>query len=214
MRTVVMGRADTSAISSKKFQLKIFLISIALMLVVFTIDLLTPLGVALGVLYVVVIITSLWLDDARYVYLFAVACSLFTILGVYLPSQGDASWMVFADRALAVFVIWTTAIITIKWRASEQQLFGYFKEAEKEQEKKQIYYATMSGAQHITNNLLNGLKLVEMEINNHPEFDKEVSDLFDGMLDEANTLMKKLSNVEHIDAESIKNSVTSNKLKS
>ncbi|MGD8926007.1 MAG: hypothetical protein PVG20_04115 [Thioalkalispiraceae bacterium] len=202
-----------SASPNKKSRTKILVISLLVTLAVFVIDILTLLGVAIGVLYVLVIIISLWLDESRYVYMFAIICSLLTAAGYFLSPDGGEFWSVVANRFMAIFVIWTTAIIAIKWRASEQQLINYVKDAEKEQEKKNIYYATMSSAQHITNNLLNGLKLVEMEIKEHPKFNSEVTYLFDGMLDEANNLMKKLSSVEHIDAESIKKSVTSTKRK-
>ena len=75
------------------------------------------------------------------------------------------------------------------------------------EEKEKIYLATIHGAQHITNNLLNQLQLVEFEIKKHSEFDKEVSSLFKGMLAEANSLMIDLSSVDKIDDEIIAQSV-------
>ena len=67
--------------------------------------------------------------------------------------------------------------------------------------------ATIFGAQHITNNLLNELQLVDIEIKNHPDFDKEIVSMFEDMLSETNLLMKQLSEVQNIDEEVIKKAV-------
>ena len=74
-------------------------------------------------------------------------------------------------------------------------------------EKEEVYFATIRGAQHVVNNLLNGLILVDMEIEKHPTFDKETSVLFHEMLYESKKLIDKLSSVELITPESIKKSV-------
>lgn len=80
-------------------------------------------------------------------------------------------------------------------------------------EKETIYVASIQSAQHVINNLLNQLKLVELEVKNQPDFDKEVANLFVVMLDEAGGLMKQLSSVKQIDAEEIKRSVSPQKNK-
>lgn len=74
-------------------------------------------------------------------------------------------------------------------------------------EKEEVYFATIRGAQHVVNNLLNGLILVDMEIGKHPTFNKETSALFHEMLYESKKLIDKLSSVELITPESIKKSV-------
>ena len=73
--------------------------------------------------------------------------------------------------------------------------------------KEKIYLATMHGALHIINNLLNQLKIVELEIKNNPDFDKEISELFDNMLFEASSLLKEFSSVKTIEAEEIIKSI-------
>jgi len=67
--------------------------------------------------------------------------------------------------------------------------------------------ATIHGAQHITNNLLNQLKLVERRIAITPEIDREIVSRLSDMLAEAKRLMEKLSSVEIIEEETIKDSV-------
>ena len=78
-------------------------------------------------------------------------------------------------------------------------------------EKEAIYLASIIGAQHVTNNLLNQLQLVELEINKQPSFDKEIAKCFVDMQAEANGLMKKLSSVKEIEADEIKRSVSSDR---
>lgn len=76
-----------------------------------------------------------------------------------------------------------------------------------EKEKEKIYLATMHGVQHITNNLLNELKIVELEIENHPKFDKKVLSMFHDMQTQAMSLMKALSTVDKIDDKTIRSSI-------
>ena len=80
-------------------------------------------------------------------------------------------------------------------------------EALRQREKENVYKATVSGTQHILNNLLNQLSLVRIEIDKHPDFDKDVSIAFDKIKNEAKKLVDKLSSVEEIDEENIKKSV-------
>lgn len=96
-------------------------------------------------------------------------------------------------------------MLGLKWLHSEESVINLIKDVDLEKEK--IYLATMHGAQHITNNLLNELKVVEFEIKKHADFDKEIVTMFDNMLIEADDLMCKLSEVNDIDEESIKNSI-------
>lgn len=74
-------------------------------------------------------------------------------------------------------------------------------------EKEAIYLASIQSAQHVIYNLLNQLKLVELEVKKQENFDKEIAELFGGMQAEAKGLMKKLSSVKEIDADEIKRSV-------
>jgi len=126
-------------------------------------------------------------------------------LGFYLSPPGGELWKVISNRSLALLAIWVTTILALKWKCYKEEASLLEHKIEKEKEK--IYLATIHGAQHITNNLLNELKLVELEIENHPKFDKEVLSMFGNMLTEANTLMKNLSTVDKIDDKSIRQSI-------
>lgn len=77
----------------------------------------------------------------------------------------------------------------------------------KEKEKADVYKATISGSQHIINNLLNKLQLIELEMKKHSGFSPEKIDMLRKMTLEAKELLKKLSSVKDLDEVSIKKSV-------
>lgn len=74
-------------------------------------------------------------------------------------------------------------------------------------EREEIYLATIHGAQHITNNLLNGLILIGLEIDKHPEFDEKRRQQFFDLIDDSKSLISQLSSVDDINAEKIRKSV-------
>ncbi len=184
---------------------RLIALSLALMVIILCIDLSLPLGVAGGVPYVAVILVSLWFAKTHYIVNLGVVCSALVILGYFFSPDGGELWKVLFNRSLAIFAIWITVVLSIKWRLSEQAARDILRNTEKE--KQLIYKATIHGAQHITNNLLNQLKLVEMEIEKHPDFDSDVVASFDTMMSEANSLMQELSSVDSMDEESITLSV-------
>ena len=185
--------------------LKLNIVSALLALIIFIMDLQVPLGVAGGVPYIMVILLSLWSPKPYLILYIATVCSVLTLLGFYFSPAGGELWAVISNRAIAIFAIWVTAILVFRWKSQANKLLVANKAIEKEKEK--IYLATIYGAQHITNNLLNELKLVELEIEKHPSFDKKVLLMFKDMLAEANTLMKELSTVENIDGDDIRKSI-------
>jgi len=177
------------------------------MLGVFSIDLILPLGIAGGVPYITVILASLWLHNYKYVISLAAICTILTLIGFYFSPSGGELWKVIANRGLAVYAIWVTAILAIKWESTIKMNSHLIYETEKRIQNEKVYSATMRSTLHITNNLLNQLKIVELEIQNHPNFDREVITLFEEMRDEANTLLRKLASVETINEEAIIQSV-------
>ena len=187
------------------FNIKLNIICALLIVAIFSFDLHIPLGVAGGVPYIAVIFVSLWSPKPNFAIYLAIICSFMTLLGFYFSPPGGELWKVIFNRSLALFAIWITAILSLKWKRHEDEIFSLKSKMEKEKEK--IYLATIHGAQHITNNLLNELKIVEFEIKNHPDFDKEVSSMFNDMLVNANTLIKDLSSVEKIEEEAIRKSI-------
>lgn len=202
-----MGALDKKIRIRKSSTFAPLTISLLLASLIFLIDIRLPLGVAGGVLYVAVILVSLWSHSYKQVVYLAFICSALTILGFYFSPPGGETWKVVTNRSLALFVIWVTAVLAIKWKAASIRNTHIEYEADKEMEKEKIYLATIHGAFHIINNLLNQLKLVKFEIKNNPDFDKKVAEMFNEMLAEANTLLSELSSVKQIDEKQIIQSV-------
>lgn len=137
-------------------------------------------------------------------------CTVATLLFIFVGYK----LMGVKVRETEIFIGTISSLViasTVSW-----YLFGLIKKLEAlekklrdsiSKEKEDIYLATIQGAQHITNNLLNELQLVKFEIKKHPDFDKQVENMFSGMLAEAKKLIKDLSSVKHIDATEIKHSV-------
>ncbi|NQV54601.1 MAG: PAS domain S-box protein, partial [Rhodospirillales bacterium] len=86
----------------------------------FVSDLLLPLGIAGGVLYVVPILITSLIPRKRFVFGFALICSLLTIGGYFLSQPGSAPWIVMVNRGLALLVIWSVALF-LMMRVSERK---------------------------------------------------------------------------------------------
>ncbi len=100
---------------------------------VFTFDIFIPLGVAGAVPYVAVVLVSLGLPKRQQTFSIAALCSVLTVLGIAFssPSGSTDILMVIANRALALFAIWVTAILGMQRRWSEQLEAGRSKVLER-----------------------------------------------------------------------------------
>lgn len=99
----------------KKFQLiKIVHIVISSLLLILgqLFDLLSPLGIAGGVAYMPLVLSSLWYRGANFPFAFAIISSILTILGFFISiDEGVGYDKVITNRILAIVAIWVTAIV-------------------------------------------------------------------------------------------------------
>ncbi len=96
---------------------------IFLFTLIFAIDLFIPLGVAAGVPYVAVVLVSLWIPKRNFTVWVALVSSVLTITGFFYSPLGGEMWKVLFNRALALFAIWTTAVLTIQRKTMEEERF-------------------------------------------------------------------------------------------
>ncbi len=89
--------------------------------VIFAIDSVIPLGVAGGVPYIVVVLAALWSPKRRLIWYVSVATSILTIIGFVSSPAGGELWKVIFNRSLALFAIWTTAILSSQRRQIQEQ---------------------------------------------------------------------------------------------
>lgn len=87
---------------------------------IFAIDaLFFPVGVAVGVLYVLPVLVSLRSRQQTFVFTVAAGATLLTVLGFVLSPSGSVLWMAVANRLIAVLAIWVTAILSLQQRKAE-----------------------------------------------------------------------------------------------
>lgn len=77
---------------------------------VFVVNCFIPLGVAVGVLYVVVVWLAYLARNERGIWITAGVCSLLTVLSLAVAPHGSETWKILANRGLALFAIWATAV--------------------------------------------------------------------------------------------------------
>lgn len=74
-------------------------------------------------------------------------------------------------------------------------------------EKMKIYQAMVQSTHHVLNNLLNQMLFVKMKAEDTPGFDPEVINIYEEIVDEAQSQIHALSNVASVSEESIHESV-------
>lgn len=116
--TDLLGKPKTASVNS---WLTVALCGL-LATVIFVVDLALPLGVAVGVLYVVVVLYTLWLPQRGATIMAASVCTGLTLCGLAFSPPGSELWKVLADRFLSIFAIWVTAILSFQRKQSEVTL--------------------------------------------------------------------------------------------
>lgn len=75
-------------------------------------DWVTPLGIAAGISYLLLVFCSLWFPKPSTAFLFAFIGSLFTLLGYYLSPMGPlTAEIVITNRILCVIALWVVATV-------------------------------------------------------------------------------------------------------
>jgi PAS domain S-box-containing protein len=100
----------------------IWCLALALSVLIFFIDLQLPLGVAGAVPYVAVILVAWWLPNRRDVIALATITSILTVTGYIYSPPGGTPWIVITNRSLALFAIWSVAILIIQRKPTEEIL--------------------------------------------------------------------------------------------
>lgn len=90
--------------------------------VVLALDLYLPLGVAGGVPYVAVVLAGWWSHRLWVIFLLALLSTFLTLVGYAFSPSGGIPWVVLANRALAIFAIWITAVLLAWAKSAERKL--------------------------------------------------------------------------------------------
>ncbi|MFQ6026134.1 MAG: ATP-binding protein, partial [Dehalococcoidia bacterium] len=89
---------------------------------IFVVDLMLPLGVAVGVPYVAVVFLSVRSPQLRYTLAITLACSILILLGFVLSAPGGVFWVALTNRCLTIFAIWVTAIVSLQRKRADEEL--------------------------------------------------------------------------------------------
>lgn len=181
---------------------KIYLVCGSVAIIILLIDLSIPLGVAAGVPYVLVILLSLNSSEQRTTLFLAILCTVLIIAGYFASPDGGIMWQVLLNRMLAVFVVWTTAILSIRQLKKERQLkeeqvksIKIAQDIQVQLEKMSILKATMRTVLDIVGNFLNNMQLVRLKIESKQQMtEAEINELECSIHDTAEKL-KKLADV-------------------
>lgn len=103
-------------------RLQILLTCMLLALAVFGVDYMTPLGVACGVVYVAVVIVALWSPQRLDVINVASICTTLVFLDLSFSARRGDLWQDLANRFLAIFAIWVTAMLGLRRKRAEERL--------------------------------------------------------------------------------------------
>ncbi|MDP6427182.1 MAG: PAS domain S-box protein [Rhodospirillales bacterium] len=100
---------------------KILVLAVVAAGVIFAVDLMLPRGVAGGVPYVLVVLMASWVPRRRYLFILAILGTILTALGFYWSPAGGILWVVLTNRGLALFLIWTAAVL-LMLRVTERKV--------------------------------------------------------------------------------------------
>jgi signal transduction histidine kinase/ActR/RegA family two-component response regulator len=83
----------------------------------FVVDLLVPLGVAVWLSYLGVVLLSLWFPSRWQTYATAAVCTALMLLGLFhSPPGGGPVWMAASNRLLGIFSLWVAAVVGLAAR--------------------------------------------------------------------------------------------------
>jgi hypothetical protein len=114
-----------------------------LLVMVLLFDLAIPLGVAMGVLYIAVVLLSLWSPHKSFTVLVALVSSVFTVGAFFWKPPVAEMWKVIFDRALALFAIWVTASLGLQRKMIEERRERALREREKTLEDVRILHGLL-----------------------------------------------------------------------
>lgn len=173
--------------------------------IILFVDFITPLGVASGVPYIAVVLLSLKSPEKRFTIWVVFICSLFVVIGFFASPDGGEMWKVLANRGVALFAIWITALLVLRQRDQENALhqerlrnLQTIKEVEIQQENLKTLKKTMRTVQDIVGNFLTNLQLIRLEVEAQKTVSSETLDQLDVLIQDTSSRINKLSNLDRI----------------
>jgi PAS domain S-box-containing protein len=108
----------------------IHVVGMALGVAIFVVDLAQPLGDAVGMLYVLVIVLGLWTAWPPYPMVAAMAATLLVMIDLAVGWTPNAPSSVFVNRPLMVLVFTSTAVVVTRFKRLEERAFSNVQQLE------------------------------------------------------------------------------------
>lgn len=105
-----------------KNPIRLLTLSILLANVVLVADMVTPTGAMAEVLYVVLILASLWLPGKKYSVILASLVTVYVVAGGFFSQDQPVLYVVIANRLIILFAVWATAFLAIGHKQAELAL--------------------------------------------------------------------------------------------
>ncbi|MEZ9933434.1 hypothetical protein BCT46_08370 [Vibrio sp. 10N.261.46.E8] len=81
--------------------------------IIFVVDYHVPLGIAMAVPYVTIVLLAGTTKEPTSAVMWAIICTLLTLIGYYLSATGSETWFVAFNRVITIYAIWISAIVPI-----------------------------------------------------------------------------------------------------
>lgn len=204
---------------------KCYALCFGLLSLTFTLDTITPLGIAAGIPYMAVIFLAAPLPR-RSIIVFAVMCTLLTA-GAFFKYPGalpEVEWLAFANRTLTIIAIWLTALFVLSRKNAEdiltkhrdgleslvrertasitqlhQQLeAAIIDQLKEEQAKLRLFQSTMRTVKDIVNNFLNELQLIRLEMEAKKAVDVPTSLLLEKLIFDTSAKLNALGELKEL----------------
>ena len=184
----------------------VYLTCSILSIIILAVDFITPLGVASGVPYIVVILMSLKSPEKYFTLVVALVCTLFVGIG-YLgsPPSLAPTYQVVANRSLSIFAIWITALLALTQKAKTDELhreriryLQSIQELELQQEKLKVLKATMRTVQDVTGNFFNNLQYFKARINKNKTLSPDEINQLNVLSHDASLWLNKMGNMDEV----------------
>ena len=185
---------------------RVYLTCSILSIIILAVDFITPLGVASGVPYIVVVLMSLKSPEKYFTLVVALVCTLFVGIG-YLgsPPSLAPTYQVVANRSLSIFAIWITALLALTQKAKTDELhreriryLQSIQELELQQEKLKVLKATMRTVQDVTGNFFNNLQYFKARINKNKTLSPDEINQLNVLIHDASLWLNKMGNMDEV----------------
>ncbi len=119
---------------------------------------------------------------------------------IFLVQEMDTLLLIQTFKG-AFYVLITTLLLYFLINLDYKKLIA------KENEKFKIFQATILAVHHILNNFLNNMTLFKLEAESCDTFDKQVLEMYDEVINSAQTQIQDLSSIRELTEEKIKGAV-------